>query len=130
MNNIKIYCEISLRIIFCLTLLPSCTTQTDLTSIREVKYSSDISNIIASNCGSSNCHGSNASQHSLIGYDEMIDYGVIKAGNARKSKLYKVITGKGLDGAAYKMPPKGNGAVSDHEITLIYVWIEQGAKNN
>lgn len=130
MNNIKIYCEISFGIIFCLTLLPSCTTQTDLTTIREVKYSSDISNIIASNCGSSNCHGSDASQPSLIGYDAIMGYGGINAGNARKSKLYKVITGKGIVGAINKMPPKGNGGISDHDISLIYVWIEQGAKNN
>ena len=130
MKNINICISISLGIIICLTLLHSCTTETDLTSIREVKYSSDISNIIASNCGSSNCHGSNASQSSLIGYDAMMNYGDIKAGSARKSKLYKVITGKGLNGVSNKMPPKGNGDISDHEISLIYVWIEQGAKNN
>jgi len=130
MNVLKSSSFFALGIIFCLSLLNSCTTKSDLTNVKEVKYSEDIKNIIATKCGSSNCHGSDAEQSSLVGYEELIAYGGVKAGNARGSKLYKIITGRGFVGLANRMPPKGNTDLSDLEISIIYVWIEQGAKNN
>ena len=123
---------IKILFINCLSLffLNSCTTKSDLSNIREVKYSADISNIIASKCGSSECHGKDAMNSSLIGYEELLDNGEVKEGNARGSKLYKMITGRGFIGTVNRMPPKGNTDITDREISLIYVWIEQGAKNN
>ncbi|MBK7908913.1 hypothetical protein [Candidatus Pollutiaquabacter sp.] len=49
----------------------------------------------------------------------------VTAGDARNSKLYQSIT-LGAD----RMPPDGRDPLLDEEITTIYVWIQQGAKNN
>jgi hypothetical protein len=113
-----------------ISLLYSCTSKNDLSTVREVTYSGDISGILSAKCGSEGCHGGKRGEGSLIGYSNAISYGEIKPGDARGSKLYKVITGRGFDGISNKMPPSGSTQVSDIEMTLIYVWIEQGAKNN
>jgi uncharacterized membrane protein len=55
-----------------------------------------------------------------------MSYGGVKAGNAHRSKLYRVITNRSFQ----TMPPSGYSEVSAEDIKLLYIWIEQGAKNN
>ena len=111
-----------------LSVWSACHHDTDLSSIRTISYQSDISTIIIGKCGSSNCHGSE--NKSLIGYDHLISYGNIKAGNAWKSKLYTMCKGSGFSGLVNKMPPSGSPGLSNEELKMIFVWIQQGAKNN
>ncbi len=116
-------------------LWSSCRHDTDLSNIREISYQGDISNIIIGKCGSSNCHGDSKGHNegeagSLIGYENVIGYGEVKAGDAWKSKLYKVCKGSGFEGLANKMPPSGSPGLSNEELKMIFVWIQQGAKNN
>ena len=102
-----------------------CKHDTNLDALPEIKFS-EIQGIISGSCGSSNCHGDNAQEFSLIGYDNVINNGDVKAGNAGDSKLYEVITASDED----IMPPSPRSPLSADNIKKIYIWIEQGAKNN
>jgi hypothetical protein len=59
-------------------------------------------------------------------YDDVMNSGYVSPGNARGSKLYLDIIGSG----GRIMPPSSQPPLSDNQVTLIYLWIEQGAKNN
>ena len=63
-------------------------------------------------------------QFPLVSYDDIRS--TVTPGDARGSKLYKSITGKG----ASLMPPGSRTLLTNDAIRLIYIWIEQGAKNN
>jgi uncharacterized membrane protein len=102
-----------------------CKHDTNLDALPEIKFS-EIQGILSGSCGSSNCHGDNAQEFSLIGYDNVINNGDVKAGKADDSKLYEVITASGNN----IMPPSPRSPLSDDNIKKIYIWIEQGAKNN
>ena len=111
--------------ILSLFLTFGCTHDTNLDALPEVKFS-EVQGILSGSCGSSNCHGDNAEEFSLIGYDNVINNGDVKAGKADDSKLFEVITASGDD----IMPPSPRSPLSDDNIKKIYIWIEQGAKNN
>ncbi len=70
------------------------------------------------------CHAANGGEFPLTTYEAVMQH--VTAGDARNSKLYQSITGRGAD----RMPPDGRDPLLDEEITTIYVWIQQGAKNN
>lgn len=108
-----------------LSITSGCKHDTDLDAIPDVKFS-EVQGILSGSCGSSNCHGDNADEFSLIGYDNVINNGEVEAGNAGDSKLYEVITATDED----IMPPSPRSPLSDANIKKIYYWIEKGAKNN
>lgn len=109
-----------------LVSMAACQTDTDIPANPKVLFQSDIQPILSGKCGQSECHAKNGSQFSLIGYDDVIAYAGVKPGNARASNLYKVISNR----SSNEMPPLPAEALDDQSIKLIYVWIEQGAKNN
>lgn len=100
----------------------SCTHDANIPDTPAISFNEQIQPIIVSNCATSGCHDGGR-EFSLETYDEIA--GHVKAGDARGSKLYKVITKLWGEEA---MPPAG--PLGDDQITLIYTWIEQGAKNN
>lgn len=111
--------------------LTSCRHDTDLSNLKAVSFISDVQPIIAGNCSQSGCHtgnvaGQDRSQFALITYDDIIKGG-ISPGNAHSSKIYQTISNKLF---AKVMPPKPLPMLSDDQVKLIYLWIEQGAKNN
>jgi ankyrin repeat protein/mono/diheme cytochrome c family protein len=92
----------------------------------QVNYDTQIRPILAQHCYS--CHGPEAQQSGLrldLRQPAMRggDYGpVITPGNSAESKLIKrVVNGDG----GVQMPP--TGPLSEEEITLLRVWIDQGA---
>lgn len=107
-------------------IIQSCRTEPDLTGVPDVKFSTDIQRILSAKCNFSGCHAVNGSYGSLATYDDVISRGEIIGGDARKSKLYRMITNRTYE----YMPPKNYTEVSSDELKLIYLWIEQGAKNN
>jgi hypothetical protein len=112
-------------ILLALLALQACVHEPDLSSVRDISYSTEIAPIIAGNCSSSGCHANDAqSEFSLVGYDDLISNGDVKPGNAKDSEIYQVLFETGDD----KMPP--NGDLTDRQKKLIFIWIEQGAKNN
>ena len=116
-------------LIYSMSGMISCKHEFDPDSVPEVKFSTTIQGIISSNCTFSGCHGDNGSSHdvvfSLVGYDNVINNGKVKEGEAHSSDLYKVINGHGK-----KMPPDPRSSLPDDDVKRIFVWIEQGAKNN
>jgi hypothetical protein len=96
----------------------------DNTAIPEVTFST-VQGILSGSCTQSGCHGDNDREFSLIGYDQIMSGGKVKAGNAHKSSLYTV-----LKASNNRMPPNPRPALSNDDIKRIYIWIEQGARNN
>jgi hypothetical protein len=108
-------------------LLWSCTHEGNVDDVREIHFSSDIQPLIAANCSQAGCHSSTGDgEFSLIGYDNVIENGDVKAGDAHGSKLYKVVSNNDDD----IMPPAPADPLNTDQIKLLYIWIEQGAKNN
>jgi hypothetical protein len=93
-----------------------------------VSFQTDVLPTISGNCTASGCHGTSGSRRlQLMNYPDVM--GTVSAGDAQNSKLYNVISGKGFNSI---MPPKSSGQASltENQITTIYLWIMQGAKNN
>jgi hypothetical protein len=100
----------------------ACKHPADLSAVPEISFSGQIQPLIIANCSKSGCHGESAYERfPLTTYDEIIRDGQVIPGQAHGSNLYDVI----LNGT---MPQ--DGKLSNETIQLIYVWIEQGAKNN
>ncbi len=108
-------------------MVSSCVHETDLSNLKSMSFSSDIQPILAGNCTQSGCHAATGGEFPLVTYDDVMSNGDIEPGNAHKSKLYEVVSGKEGD---EPMPPPPRPALSTEQLQFIYLWIEQGAKNN
>lgn len=104
----------------------ACRTEPDIPSNPKVLFQSDIQPLLSGSCGQTDCHAKNNSEFSLIGYEDVITNGKVIRGDARKSELYKVISNRSPN----EMPPAPTPLLDDYNIKLIFVWIEQGARNN
>lgn len=92
-----------------------------------ISFNQKVMPIIAAGCTASGCHGAERTEEfTLLSYDDVMRHGDVKAGDARGSKIYRVITTP--TGAV--MPPPPNEPLSDEQTALVYLWILQGAKNN
>ncbi len=111
---------------FLFLTLSACQTDPNIPATPEVSFQSGIQPILTGGCGQDKCHAKNGYASSLIGYEDVINNGGVVAGNARKSKLYRVVSNRSLE----PMPPNPEPPLASQDIKLIYVWIEQGAKNN
>lgn len=105
-----------------LLLFNACTTEPDLTNVPVVSYKTDVQRILSANCSFNGCHG-----HDVGSYNSVMSFGDVKAGNAHGSKLYRVMTGRD---PFNKMPPSGYNEIPRTDLKTIYLWIEQGAKDN
>ena len=111
-----------------LLILNSCKHNTDFALIGEISFDSDIKPIVAGNCTQSGCHNAlGDSKFSLVTYNDVILNGDIKEGDARGSKFYQVISNHSGE---ILMPPSPLPSLTSDQIKLVYIWIEQGAKNN
>ncbi len=113
-----------LTCLLCITY--ACNHDADVPSEPAVSFNNDIKIILSANCMQSGCHGNvNTERFSLATYDELMSAGIVSAGDARNSGIYRAITGRsGI------MPPSPQPILTERQIGLIYIWIEQGAKNN
>jgi len=103
------------------TWLPlACRHDPVLPDTPAISFSEQVLPIFASNCATAGCHDGRT-KFGLQNYAEISSR--VKAGDAHGSEVYKAITK--LSGG---MPP--DGPLSDEQLTLIYVWIMQGAKDN
>jgi hypothetical protein len=107
-------------------LLTSCKTEPILPK-EEVSFSKQVLPIITGNCSMSGCHGNiNPEEGKLTNYNEVMSYGEVEYNNAKNSKLYKAITDLGEE----RMPLPPRPQLSEKQIATIYIWIQQGAKDN
>jgi hypothetical protein len=111
-------------ILIALVVISACIRETDMEGVPEATFSGDIQRILSANCNFPDCHGVGGEETGLNTYEEV--KGHVEAGNARQSTLYRVVTGRSTE----EMPPSGYAKLSGDDIRLIYIWIEQGAKNN
>ena len=96
----------------------------DIPSFPVVHFQTDVYPVISGNCSVPGCHDSGGSRvFSLAGYDQIIS--IVIAGDAQNSRLYTSISNHNFN---TPMPP--SHPLPDVAIKLIYLWIEQGAKNN
>ena len=102
----------------------SCQHDPHLEGVAEVSFQNDIRRILNGNCTFSGCHDGHSGETGLTTYEEVMSH--VKAGNARGSKIYKAVTNRTFN----EMPPSGYPKLSSADIRLLYLWIEQGAKNN
>lgn len=123
-NSLK---TIALIILFSTTLsLNSCKHDIDLSTAPTISFKDDIQAIIGGNCSMNGCHGNDPqSEFSLTSYSKVMSEGDIKPGNAKASKFYQVLL---INFGEEKMPP--NGPLTDIQIKKVFLWIEQGAKDN
>lgn len=106
--------------------LNSCKHEIDLSSAPTISFKNDIQAIISGNCSMNACHGNDdRSEFPLTTYAHVMDEGGITPGDAKGSEFYQVLL---INYGEKKMPP--NGPLSDIQIKKIFIWIEQGAKDN
>lgn len=92
-----------------------------------VYFTNDILPLLVSNCATTGCHDSQSHKEGVdvTSYWKLIDSNIVKAGHARKSKLYTCLSASGES----QMPPNGN-TLSSSDQDLIAKWIDQGAHFN
>ncbi len=98
--------------------IPGCVSDGD------VCFESSVLPIFLSSCARSNCHDSKTAEEGYVldSYTHIVREGV-SPGNAKESKLYKVLFAGGED----QMPP--DAPLSQSQKDSIAAWINQGAKN-
>jgi mono/diheme cytochrome c family protein len=89
----------------------------------DVCFESEILPVFQNNCTKAGCHNPEDRQSDIVlnTYENIMAAG-ITAGNAKKSKVYKA-----LSGGVEPMPPKRR--LTGNQIALIYSWIQGGAQN-
>jgi hypothetical protein len=112
----------SLVVFLFVAFVSGCTREPELDGYPEVSFLNEVKPIISANCTQAGCHTGSRGEFPLVSYEDIA--GAVTPFNARKSELYKAITGR-----SERMMPPG-GPMADDQIRNIFVWIEQGAKNN
>jgi hypothetical protein len=105
----------------------SCTHEPSLAGISDtVCFDSVIFPMLRNSCAKPGCHdaGSQVGGFDASSYESIIKS--VNPGDARGSRLYKIITDIGSDNM---MPPKPDKPLSQQQRMLIEVWIAQGAPN-
>ncbi|MEI6748814.1 MAG: hypothetical protein ACOYMF_10785 [Bacteroidales bacterium] len=93
---------------------------------KKICFDTQVLNVMVNNCAMSGCHSSGGGElQDLSSYDGIKSY--VKAGKPNKSKLYNVITAKGM--VLTVMPPKPRPLLTVQEINDITIWILQGAEH-
>lgn len=136
-------CKLTALILFLSLLLITCK--------HEIPFSKDISNgndpvvnsgacspdsvyfanvilpLISSNCAISGCHDPVTHEDGLVLNSYAGIMAITRSGNARESKLYRVIT---TSDQGDVMPPPPHSPLSSSNKDAVLKWINQGAKNN
>ena len=117
---------LTVTFIFILTVIAlvfSCKHEPDISTMPQMCFNTQVLPIFQSNCAYSGCHDSHFEDGLILtDYTNIINAG-ITPGNAKNSKIYKVIT----DNYGNFMPPKN--PLSEQQRQIIELWINQGAKN-
>jgi hypothetical protein len=108
------------------TVIQSCRHDTTTPASPVVSFMTDVQPTLVGNCSQSGCHGNEDSRRfSLVTYDDVMNSGTVVPGDAHNSSMYEAITGR-----SQIMPRPPQPPLNDLQIGMIYIWINQGAKNN
>jgi hypothetical protein len=123
------HCLIGVHV-FWLAMLAGCASQT------RVSFQKDVYPILESNCLA--CHtppqgkGYQKTHLNMQSYETLMQgtvYGkVILPGDSRHSILNMLVEGRA--GASMRMPHERDEPLTQHEIEVLRLWVEQGAQNN
>jgi hypothetical protein len=124
----SIFSAISLLLI---VLFSSCRHDAELPPIiagvgDSICFDKQVLPIILSNCAMSGCHDGNGEKFALMNYEEVREK--VTPGDPNKSEIYKAITASQLSGSI--MPPSSYPRLNNDQVTLIQLWIMEGAHNN
>jgi cytochrome c553/predicted small lipoprotein YifL len=94
-----------------------------------VYFQNTILPLLASSCAKTDCHDQASHEEGIrmYSYASIMNSNIISPGHPLNSELYEVITENDPDDI---MPPPPDAPMSPEQISLIYDWIAQGAKNN
>ena len=94
-----------------------------------VYFENDIFPILISNCAISGCHDNESHEEgiNLSSYTKVMSSDVVDISDPWDSELIEKATENDEDDI---MPPPPMDPLSDDEINMIVLWMEQGAKNN
>lgn len=101
---------------------------------KDVSYSQDVQPILSRNCAE--CHAQGKPGFLASGFDTTSHAGLmkggkfgalIKPGDAFTSAFNMLVEGRAH--SSIRMP-HGRGKLPDHEIEILKVWVNEGAKNN
>lgn len=106
-------------------IISSCSHSTEgLSAIDTICFESDVLPIFQTNCAISGCHDGSTEEIKYVDYESIME--TVTPNDAKDSKAYKSITDTWSEEF---MPPLPRQPLSKEQRTLIYLWIEQGAKN-
>ena len=93
-----------------------------------VYFALDILPILQSNCAFSDCHDQASHQEGVIltDYAHVMQTGDVRPGDPSHSDIYKVLIDNDPED---RMPPAPNAPLSQEQIALIALWINQGAQD-
>lgn len=91
-----------------------------------VCFNNQVLPIISSNCGMSGCHDG-SEEFALNSYEDILRK--VRPGDPNGSELYKAVVPNKFTNKVF-MPPSSKTALNNAQITLIELWILQGAKSN
>lgn len=102
----------------------------------QISFRSDVYPILESNCV--DCHvpprgkGYRKSGLNLENYESLMAgtvFGpVIVPGDSKKSTLNRLVEGRA--DASLRMPHNADEPLTEHEIRILHLWVEQGARDN
>ncbi len=102
---------------------------TQTCSADTVYFQNNVLPLIVSSCAKSGCHDAISKQDGieLTSYDKIMASGTVNPGNPGSSELYEVLNETRPDKI---MPQPPSSPLTSAEKSIIYKWIQQGAKNN
>lgn len=102
---------------------------TQTCSADTVYFQNKVLPLIVSSCAKSGCHDAISKQDGieLTSYDKIMASGTVNPGNPGGSELYEVLNETRPDKI---MPRPPSSPLTAAEKSIIYKWIQQGAKNN
>lgn len=102
---------------------------TQTCSADTVYFQNNVLPLIVSSCAKSGCHDAISKQDGieLTSYDKIMSSGTVNPGNPGSSELYEVLNETRPDKI---MPQPPSSPLTSAEKSIIYKWIQQGAKNN
>jgi hypothetical protein len=118
-NNIC-FSIVLLLIMTTVSWISSCRHDPDITGLAEVCFQRDVLPIFSNSCSIAGCHDGTGELGSLNTYNDIRN--TVVPYNPDKSQSYSAIISKFSQN---RMPP--GQPLSEHNRTLIRVWIEQGA---
>lgn len=111
----------------CISAFMNNCTSEYIENINGVCFESEVLPIFQANCTQSGCHNATDQEkgYDLTSYDGIVKKGIIP-GDYRNSEVFDVLVKSGGEEA---MPPKPYSRLTDAQLQVIALWIEQGARN-